>query len=87
MTTARGESSADGTVYAWFDDRCAEKFRVIVNPGPIGRSGFRLQGIITAYRVIPSVTAAYRTSSGWSTSVSEEAPRTDCPLFSPISWT
>lgn len=87
LTIARGEESTDGTVYAWFDDRCVETFRVIVNPGPIGRSGFRPQGVITAYRVISPTTAAYRSFSGALGSVPAEAPRTDCRLFVPVSWT
>ena len=87
LTISRGEQSTDRTVYAWFDDRCVETFRVLVNPGPIGRSGFRPQGVITAYRVISPTTAAYRSSPGVSRSVPAEAPRTDCRLFVPVSRT
>jgi hypothetical protein len=53
QTIARGEVSADRTIYATFDARCHELFRVVVNPGPIGGNGFRPQGIITAYHISP----------------------------------
>lgn len=46
---ARGEVSADGRIYAVFGERCHELFRVVVNPGRIGKAGFSPQGIITAY--------------------------------------
>lgn len=85
LTIARGEQSADGTVYAWFDDNCTETFRVIVNPGPIGGSGFRPQGVITAYEVSSPITVAYRTDYGGQRSIPEGTARTDCPIVIPVN--
>jgi hypothetical protein len=85
LTIARGEENGDGSIYAWFDDRCVEQFRVVVNQGPIGGSGFRPQGVITAYARTYPTTIAYRTAYGRPDSASTAATRTDCPIYVPVN--
>lgn len=65
LTIARGEQVADvqqdgGTaIFALFNDRCTELFRVIYNGGAYRGNGIRPQGIITAYdRTIITTIAA-----------------------------
>lgn len=58
-------------IFALFDSRCKEKFRVIYNGGPLHGTGVRPQGVITAYAVSGNVAtmstpslmkASYRTN-------------------------
>lgn len=46
QTIARGTVNGAGTIDAEFDDRCVERFRVVVNQGAIGGNGFRPQASV-----------------------------------------
>ena len=81
LTISRGEDVNDveqdggSVIFALFDDRCNELFRVVYNGGAYNGNGIRPQGIITAY---------YRTTGGPAhASRAGAAPqyRTDCPVI------
>jgi len=79
LTIARGERVKDlqqdgGTaIYALFNKKCTELFRVIYNGGALHGNGIRPQGIITAYYRVPG--NARRPGGGY---------RTDCPVYQDI---
>lgn len=75
---ARGQQSKDKTIYSIFNADCLELFRVVVNPGPIGRDGFRPQGVITAYPLNYPNTTSLRSEG------KAQASR-ECPVFVPIN--
>ena len=77
LTIARGEVTPDGSRYSLFTPKCKELFRVIVNQGPIGKAGFRPQGIITAY-----ATDDLRTSAALTPSATDIDR---CPLYQGIN--
>ncbi|MEV0664670.1 hypothetical protein AB0I58_24975 [Spirillospora sp. NPDC050365] len=82
LTIARGEMVTDlqgdgGTaIYALFNNKCVELFRIIYNGGALHGKSLRPQGIITAY---------YRSGSARARNTAP-APRyrTDCPVHQNI---
>ncbi|GAA4544412.1 hypothetical protein GCM10023175_22550 [Pseudonocardia xishanensis] len=78
-TIARGTVNAAGTIYGEMTDRCVNTFRVVVNQGAIGGSGFRPQGVITAYEVTYPNTASVRPEGV------VPAQRTDCLIYEPVA--
>jgi hypothetical protein len=88
LTIARGEAVVDyqqdggSTIYALFDSRCNELFRVIYNGGAYLGTGVRPQGVITAYTRRAVITAAVpRTTIAKSAAA---AYRTDCAVIQNI---
>jgi hypothetical protein len=89
LTIARGESATDvqqdggSAIFALFDSRCNELFRVIYNGGAYNGTGVRPQGIITAYAPGVITTIAL---SGTARGTSRAAPayRTDCAIIQNI---
>jgi hypothetical protein len=83
LTIARGEKVGDlqqdgGTViFALFNKRCVELFRVIYNGRALHGTGVSPQGIITAYYSGVSATAMPASSAAATLSTY----RTDCPVI------
>lgn len=78
-TISRGQEFGGGTIYAAFNEDCLEVFRVVVNPAAIYRTGFRPQGIITAYETI-----GWPTSVAWTGGPADNQFRSDCRLFDKV---
>jgi hypothetical protein len=81
LTIAKGEEVKDlqqdggSAIFALFDNRCHELFRVIYNGGALHGNGIRPQGIITAYYRTGSTSAEERMSPSY---------RKDCGVIQQI---
>jgi hypothetical protein len=100
LTISRGEEVTDwqgdggSAIYALFDDRCRELFRVIYNGGAYRGNDVRPQGVITAYetqfpptayeRQIGPVSYAARGNAASHMTAATPSYRTDCPVIQNI---
>lgn len=90
LTIARGEAVNDvqgdggSKIYALFDNRCNELFRVIYNGGAYRGKGVRPQGIITAYYTTITTAKSPRVVESGPHTVAATRYRTDCPVYQNI---
>jgi hypothetical protein len=87
LTISRGEEVGDlqqdggSSIYALFDNKCNEIFRVIYNGGAWrGATTVSPQGIITAYGESSIITTAPEEASA----TAAPTYRTDCPVYQNI---
>jgi hypothetical protein len=88
LTISRGEEVSDrqedggSAIYALFDDRCRELFRVIYNGDAYRGNDVRPQGVITAYaKQIPNT--AYESPIGPVSSAAQRATVSDMTALAP----
>lgn len=87
LTFAYGEDVRDvqqdggSNIFALFDNRCHQLFRIIYNGGALHGNGVRPQGVITAYDTSGPVQAG---TAGSPFTVAGPAYRTNCPVYQGI---
>lgn len=88
LTFAYGEDVNDvqqdggSVIFALFDNRCHQLFRIIYNGGALHGNGVRPQGVITAYDTSGPVSAG--PMGAGPLTAAGPAYRTDCPVYQGI---